>query len=511
MRDCCVAVFAVVAATAVKFLAGGFLAEQPFIPFFLATLLVVVFLGPVPGALATLLSIVSAKYFFLAPIGSFALNDATNLAKIAAFTALGSALCIASALISRRRRAAEQAVLASVSAQLRAEAMTSLQESEERYRLLFETSRDGIATVDLSGYIQDANPAFRSMLGYTMDELRSLTYRDITPSRWHDAEAAIVRDRIFAQGDSGEYEKEYIHKDGFVFPVSLRAWPVQDAGGKVVGIRAFVRDIADRKRVEEALREADRRKDEFIAMLSHELRNPLTPIRNGLLVLRKSGELGPFSARAQEMMERQVEHLVRLVDDLLEVSRVSHGKIELRRERLDLGVLVKRTVDLNRELSDAAGVSLHLAAPAAPALVDADPARLTQIFGNLLSNAVKYTGRGGRVEVVVRCAGDDGIVSVADTGVGIPHDVLPHVFDLFVQAERTRGLAKGGLGIGLSLVRGLIELHGGTVEAASEGEGRGSCFTVRLPLARAAGCAPAAPQGASCGAGSSRPVAGGRR
>ena len=155
-------------------------------------------------------------------------------------------------------------------------------------------------------------------------------------------EEAIVRDRILAQGDSGEYEKEYIHKDGSVFPVSLRAWPVMDAGGEVSGMRGFVRDITDRKRVEEALRDADRRKNEFIATLSHELRNPLAPIRNGLQVLRKTGGQGPSAERARELMERQVEHLVRLVDDLLEVSRVSHGKIELRKERLDLAVVVNR-------------------------------------------------------------------------------------------------------------------------------------------------------------------------
>ena len=342
-RNYAVAVLAVLAATAVSFLADGFLAEQPFVPFFLATLVVVAFAGPGSGVLATLLSVISAKYFFLAPIASFEISDPRNVVKTAVFTVMGLALCVTAELISRRRRAAGDAVLTSVRTQLRSEAMKSLQESEERYRLLFETSRDGIATVDLSGHIQEANPAFQSMLGYTVDELRALTYRDITPLRWHGAEEAIVRDRILAQGDSGEYEKEYIRKDGSVFPVSLRAWPVLDAGGKVIGLRAFVRDITDRRRVEEALRDADRRKDEFIATLSHELRNPLAPIRNGLQVLRRTGGQGPTAERAQEMMEQQVEHLVRLVDDLLDVSRVSHGKIELRKERLDLAAVVNRT------------------------------------------------------------------------------------------------------------------------------------------------------------------------
>ena len=475
-----VAVLAVLAAMAVRFLLDGFLADQPYAPFFLATLIVVVFAGSGPGVLATLLSVVVAKYFFLAPIGSFAIHDSKSLAKTVIFMVISLASCVASELISRGRRAASDAALRSVKTQMRGEAMKSLNESEQRYRLLFETSWDGIVTVDLSGRILDANPAYQSMLGHTMDELRTLRYQDLTPPRWHDAEEAIVRDRVLAQGDSGEFEKEYIHKDGAVFPVSLRAWPVMDAGGEVIGMRAFVRDISDRKRVEEALRDADRRKNEFIATLSHELRNPLAPIRNGLQVLRKTGGQGPSAERAREIMERQVEHLVRLVDDLLEVSRVSHGKIELRKERLDLAVVVNRAVDLNRELIDAAGVVLRVAPPDAPALVDADPVRLAQIFGNLLSNAVNYTDRGGHIEVAARRVADEAIVSIADTGVGIPKDMLPHVFDLFVQGDR--GHERKGLGIGLSLVRSLVELHGGKVEAHSEGEGRGSRFVVRLPL-----------------------------
>ena len=471
--------------------------------FFLATLIVVVFAGSGPGVLATLLSVVSADYFFLAPIGSFEIHDSGAWRRPRSSRSISLASCVASELISRGRRAASDAALASVKTRLRGEATKSLQESEQRYRLLFETSRDGIVTVDLSGRILDANPAFQSMLGYTMDELRTLRYQDFTPPRWHDAEAAIVRDRILAQGDSGEYEKEYIHKDGSVFPVSLRAWPVKDADGEMIAMRGFVRDITDRKRVEEALRDANRRKNEFIAILSHELRNPLAPIRNGLQVLRKTGGQGPSAERAREIMERQVEHLVRLVDDLLEVSRVSHGKIELRKERLDLAVVVNRAVDLHREVINAAGVLPCVALPEMPLLVDADPMRLAQIFGNLLNNAVNYTDRGGHIEVAARRVADEAIVSIADTGVGIPKDMLPHVFDLFVQGDQ--GRERRGLGIGLSLVRSLVELHGGNVEAHSDGEGRGSRFVVRLPVSTNL-AASATPQRSGPRAASSRRV-----
>lgn len=493
-----VAVLAVMGATAVTLLGGDFLAARAFVPFFLATLAVVVLGGPGPGLLATLLSLISAKYFFLPPIGSFVLDDTSSLARMTLFALLGLTMNVVADLISRKRGALTDALLESMRTQLSNEAVKSLQESEARYRLLFESSRDGIVTVDLSGRIQDANPAYQSMLGYTMDDLRTLTCGDMTPPRWHDMEEAIVRDRILAQGDSREYEKEYIRKDGSVFPVSLRAWPVQDAGGKVIGMRAFVRDITDRKRAEEALRVADRRKNEFIATLSHELRNPLAPIRNGLQVLRKTGGQGPSAERAREMMERQAEHLVRLVDDLLEVSRVSHGKIDLRKERLDLGALVNRTVDLEREQAASAGILLRVELPDEPVHVEADPVRLAQIFGNLLGNAVKYTDSGGQIEVAVHRAAEEAVVSVADTGVGIPKDMLPHVFDLFVQVKRTLGRTKGGLGIGLSLVRSLVELHGGSVEAHSEGEGHGSRFVVRLPLSESIQAHASPPEAAPC-------------
>jgi PAS domain S-box-containing protein len=462
-----IAVFAVMVATALALLGGDFLAARPFIPFFLATLVVVVSRGSGPGLLATLLSLIIVKYFFLPAVGSFEIKDTSNFAKMLFFTTLGLVMSMVAALISRRRRALAEA---------------SARESESRYRSLFETSRDGIVTVDLSGRIMDANPAYRSMLGYTMDELRSLTYQDFTPSRWHQMEEAIVRDRILAKGDSGEYEKEYIHNDGSIFPVSLRAWSVVDAGGDVVAMRAFVRDISDRKRAEEALRDADRRKNEFIAALSHELRNPLATICNGLQVLRRVGVQGLPDERPLQMMERQVEHLVRLVDDLLDASRISHGKIELIKERLDLGVLINGAADLCREQRDAAGVRIRVDLPEAPMLVEADPVRLAQVFGNLLHNAVKHTGAGGDIEVALSRAADEAVVSVADTGVGIPQDALPHLFDLFVQVKRTRGRPNEGLGIGLSLVRSLVELHGGAVEAHSDGEGRGSRFVVRLPL-----------------------------
>jgi signal transduction histidine kinase/CheY-like chemotaxis protein len=225
-----------------------------------------------------------------------------------------------------------------------------------------------------------------------------------------------------------------------------------------------------------------KRKDEFLAMLAHELRNPLAPIRNGLQVLRRAAGQTGVAERVQDMMGRQVDHLVRLVDDLLEVSRITHGRIELKKERVALAAVVGHAVDMSRDLVDANELQLRVALPGDPLLLDGDPVRLAQVFSNLLNNAAKFTDRGGRIEVTAARAGSEAIVNVTDTGAGIPKDMLPRVFDLFAQGDCTLVRTQGGLGIGLALVRGLVELHGGKVEAASEGEGRGSRFIVRLPL-----------------------------
>jgi signal transduction histidine kinase/CheY-like chemotaxis protein len=241
-----------------------------------------------------------------------------------------------------------------------------------------------------------------------------------------------------------------------------------------------------RMRMESALRDADRRKDEFLATLAHELRNPLAPIRTGLHVLRKTGGQEPSAEKIRGMMERQVDHLVCLVDDLLEVSRIRCGRIELKKERLDLGNIIQNAAEASRQHIDANNLELLIDLADAPLQLDADPVRLTQVFVNLLNNAAKYTNEGGRVEIRAERQCDAAIVTVADTGVGIPADMLPRVFDLFAQVDRTLGRAQGGLGIGLALVRKLVELHAGKVEAFSDGEGKGSRFVLRLPLAAAA-------------------------
>ncbi len=235
-------------------------------------------------------------------------------------------------------------------------------------------------------------------------------------------------------------------------------------------------------RLYEELREGDRRKDEFLATLAHELRNPLAPIRNGLQVLRLAGNSGPVLEQARSMMERQVVQMVRLVDDLLDLSRITRGKIELRKERAELAGVIAGAVETSRPLIEASGHQFTAVLPSTPVPLVADVARLAQVFSNLLNNAAKYTERGGHIRLTAERRGAEVVVTVRDSGVGIPADMLPRVFEMFTQVDRTLERAQGGLGIGLTLVRRLVEMHGGSVEAHSEGHGKGSEFVVRLPV-----------------------------
>jgi len=252
-----------------------------------------------------------------------------------------------------------------------------------------------------------------------------------------------------------------------------------------------IRDhIAEERRIADALREADRRKDEFLAILAHELRNPLAPLRSALETMRLRPEDRASAAWARDIMTRQIEQMVRLIDDLLDLSRVSRGKIKLERETLNLYSIVVDTLEVCRPALKGKGHVLDVRLPDAPLRVRGDRTRLVHVLCNLLSNAAKYTGRGGRIELAAAADGAEIVVTVSDNGMGIPADMLSKVFEMFTQVERSLEQSQGGLGIGLTLVKRLVELHGGSVEARSDGVGRGAQFVVRLPAE--SGAAPAA-------------------
>jgi signal transduction histidine kinase/CheY-like chemotaxis protein len=273
-----------------------------------------------------------------------------------------------------------------------------------------------------------------------------------------------------------------IAKDGTERPIDDSAAPIRDPDGRVVGVVMVFRDVSERRRSEQAFLDADRRKDEFLATLAHELRNPLAPIRNAVQILMMKRPVDADLAWCREVIDRQARHMARLLDDLLDVSRITHNKIELRRERIDLSAVVQNAVETTRPMIDERHQQLSVRLPEAPLPIEADPIRLSQVFSNLLNNASKYSDDGGHVGLSCECREAGVVVSVRDDGMGIAPEMLPRIFDLFSQAERGRARAQGGLGIGLSLARGLVELHGGTLEAKSSGIDRGSEFIVRLPM-----------------------------
>ncbi len=240
-------------------------------------------------------------------------------------------------------------------------------------------------------------------------------------------------------------------------------------------------DITERKRAEEALRLADQRKDEFLAMLAHELRNPLAPIRNAVQLMKMQEATDPKLAWSLNVIDRQVTHMAQLLDDLLDVARIKHGKITLKSERFELTDIVNNSIETSRPLIESRGQELIISQTTTPQWIEGDRVRLEQVLSNLLNNAAKYTSEGGKITLSVMREGSDVVIEVRDTGIGIAPDILPHVFDLFTQADRSLAHSQGGLGLGLTLVRQLVEIHGGTVTAASAGIGQGSSFRVRLP------------------------------
>jgi PAS domain S-box-containing protein len=282
-----------------------------------------------------------------------------------------------------------------------------------------------------------------------------------------------------------EYNGEEVvieRPDGRRMTALAHANPLRDEAGNLFGAVNVLIDITDRKRSEEALQAAGRSKDEFLATLAHELRNPLAPIRNAVEILHVQGPRDPESNWAIQVIDRQMQLMTRLIDDLMDVSRITRNKLELRRQRVTLAEVVRAAVETSRPLLEAEGHELTLSVPRRPIRLDADPTRLAQAISNLLNNAARYTEPGGHVWLTAERQGGEAVVSVKDTGIGIAAEMLPMVFELFAQGGRAGAAAEGGLGIGLTLVKRLVEMHGGTVQAASGGLGQGSVFTVRLPI-----------------------------
>jgi PAS domain S-box-containing protein len=355
-----------------------------------------------------------------------------------------------------------------------------LRHSERLYRAIGESINYGIWVCEASGKNIYASDSFLKLVGLTQEECSEFGWSKVLHPDDLEATMAAWEECVRA-GTFWEREHRFLGVDGKWHYILARGVPIRDDNGEILCWAGINLDISALKQTEQALQEADRRKDEFLAMLAHELRNPLAPIRNAVQVMRVMSPPDPQLHWARDVIDRQVEDLTHLVDDLLDVSRITQGKVTLKKERVDLESVVARAVETSRPLIDARKHQFEMTLPPESVQLEGDLTRLGQVVSNLLNNAAKYTEEGGKIWLAAEREGDDLVLRVKDTGMGIPAEALPHVFDLFSQADRSLDRSQGGLGIGLTLVRSLVEMHGGKVEALSDGPGRGSQFTVRLP------------------------------
>jgi PAS domain S-box-containing protein len=387
-----------------------------------------------------------------------------------------------------------------IDASLQKQAEERLQASEERYRTLFDAIDEAVCVIEMvyddAGIPCDyrfleVNPAFVKATG--LHEAAGRTVRALAPdeaARWLDAFAKVA-----AGGEPVHFVDQVERLARWYDVYAARVGP--EGSRKVV---VLFTDITERRRTELELRrladdlaEQDRRKTAFLATLAHELRNPLAPIRSGLQLMRRTRSDPTAIARVQDIMDRQLDHLVHLVDDLLDVARITRGQVELKPALVNLADVLHAAVETSMPLIEAARHRLDVRLPPEPLMLYADATRITQVVSNLLNNAAKYTPRGGHIVLAAERDGDQALIAVSDNGIGIPPESLGEVFQMFTQVAHAAQHMPGGLGIGLSLVRSLVELHGGTITAASAGTGTGSVFTVRLPLARNAPAADTAP------------------
>ena len=373
---------------------------------------------------------------------------------------------------------AVQVVLRDVTERARAE--QELRASEERFRTLAQAMPQIVCVLGWDGLtVEYVNSTWTAYSGLDAEASTRAGLDGIVHPDDHEAARACFRRARETQLPQ-DVEVRYRAADGSYRWYLSRLAPVV-AEGRVVRFVGAAMDIEDRRRAEEAARLADRRKDDFLAVLSHELRNPLAPIRNSVYLL-EHGAGADQRRRAQDVIRRQAEHLTRLVDDLLDITRISRGKIVLRRARVDLRELLRDTADDLRSLFAQSDVALRVACDAGPIWIDADPTRIAQVLGNLLQNAVKFTPPGGSVSATVTASDGRAVATVRDTGIGMDPAQVERMFDPFTQADEALARTKGGLGLGLALVKGLVALHGGTVTARSEGVGRGAEFALTLPL-----------------------------
>ena len=357
----------------------------------------------------------------------------------------------------------------------------AVRQSEERFRLLLEGVEDyAIIMLDPEGRVSSWNGGAQRIMGYRADEIIGHSFERFFTAEDRAAGHHAEELRHATLNRRSEDLGWRLRKDGTRFWADVVVTSLYDSEGRLYGFAKVVRDLSERKRME-SLEEQGRHLTEFLAMLAHELRNPLAPIRNALGIMAVGKEASPQVAWARDVIERQTLQLTRLVDDLLDVSRITRGKLRLQVAPMDLNSSIHRALEASRPLLDKRRHRVHLRLPQSPLLVHADVTRIMQVVVNLLNNAAKYTPEGGDIWLEVGEEADEATIRVRDNGSGIAPELLENIFDLFAQGERTLDRSEGGLGIGLTLARRIVQLHGGSIEVRSEGPGKGAEFTVRLP------------------------------
>ncbi|MFN0017631.1 MAG: ATP-binding protein [Pirellulaceae bacterium] len=469
------AVLAIFFATLLRYWLDSLVEGAGLAVFFVALVIAAWYGGVGPFMLAFALSLASFRLFFPSPPDAAPDPPARVLIGLGAFFFVG----IAAAILSESARRAKQR------AQLQAEAAVN---QRERLRATLSCIGEAVIVADSHGQLTMMNPVAERLTGWSAEEAGGRPIEDVI--RLCDELSGEVVANPFGQDFRHRIAASPVRqvvlesRDGRRLPIDYSAAPVEDQDGPSSGVVLIFRDVTQQRHAEQTLRDADRRKDEFLALLAHELRNPLAPIGNALQILEIADHDAATQTSARQTIQRQFDHLVRLVDDLLDVSRIAQGKIELRPERTSLGAVLERAIEAARPMIDHRKHELTLDVPAHPIELFVDPVRLAQVVTNLLTNAAKYMEDEGAILMSARTENDELILSVRDEGIGIPANQLSQVFDMFMQVEQGRTRSHGGLGIGLTLVKSMVQMHGGQVEAHSEGIGKGSEFKVRLQLAK---------------------------
>jgi PAS domain S-box-containing protein len=357
-----------------------------------------------------------------------------------------------------------------------------LKRRDQEFRMLADHMSQLAWMADESGAITWYNRRWLDYTGTTIEQMQRSGWQGVVhPDHVEHVFRKITQ--CYKTGEPWEETFPLRGKSGSWRWFLSRAVPIRDAQGKINRWFGTCTDVTEQREMEQELKEANRRKDEFLATLAHELRNPLAPISSGLTLMKLSSPDSTAASKARDIMDRQLAHMVRLIDDLLDVSRISRGKLELRRERVSVQMIVDSAVEVSKPLIEDDEHALTVSLPPQPLHIDADPVRIAQVISNLLNNAAKYTPQGGSIGLFAQQEGSAVVIRVKDSGIGITPEALPRVFEMFTQVNRTVERAKGGLGIGLSVAKQLVELHGGILTAQSDGAGLGSTFTVWLPLA----------------------------